>query len=87
MTLFKEIRSVSKFSYIYSTNKDCIAILRLPIVQGGTFSFLAPTFAILSLPHNKCPEDFAKSGWSNATFNATEEFKTEQWQSRMQEVR
>jgi len=60
--------------------------VRLPIVQGGTFSFLAPTFAILSLPHNKCPEDFAKNGWSNATFNATEEFKTEQWQSRMQEI-
>ena len=62
-------------------------ILRLPIVQGGTFSFLAPTFAILSLPHNKCPENFAENGWSNATFNATDEFKTEQWQSRMQEVR
>lgn len=28
---------------------------RLPIVQGGTFSFLTPTFAILSLPQWKCP--------------------------------
>uniref|UniRef100_H2ZM06 Solute carrier family 23 member 2 n=1 Tax=Ciona savignyi TaxID=51511 RepID=H2ZM06_CIOSA len=27
--------------------------IRLPIMQGGTFSFLPPTFAILSLPHNK----------------------------------
>ena len=26
---------------------------RLPIIQGGTFSFLVPTIAILSLPHNK----------------------------------
>ena len=60
---------------------------RLPIVQGTTYTFLAPTFAILSLPHNKCPKTFAEFGWSNATFNATEEFKTQQWQSRMQEVR
>lgn len=30
--------------------------VRLPIVQGGTFSFLAPTFAILTLPKWKCPE-------------------------------
>lgn len=28
---------------------------RLPIVQGGTFSFLTPTFAILSLPQWTCP--------------------------------
>ena len=27
--------------------------IRLPIVQGGTFSFLAPTFAILSLEQNQ----------------------------------
>ena len=29
---------------------------RLPIIQGGTFSFLVPTIAILSLPEFKCPE-------------------------------
>jgi hypothetical protein len=28
----------------------------LPIVQGGTFSFLAPTIALLTLPKWKCPE-------------------------------
>ncbi len=32
--------------------------VRLPIVQGGTFSFLVPTFAILALEHNRCPEGF-----------------------------
>merc|ERR1712001_2228 len=31
--------------------------IRLPIVQGGTFSFLVPTIAILSLPANKCPAE------------------------------
>lgn len=29
---------------------------RLPIVQGGTFAFLTPTFAILSLPQWTCPK-------------------------------
>ena len=57
-------------------------MIRLPIVQGGTFTFLAPTFAILSLPHNECPADFDTNGWGNNT----NEYKTEQWQNRMQEV-
>ncbi|XP_028392826.1 solute carrier family 23 member 1-like [Dendronephthya gigantea] len=30
--------------------------VRLPIIQGGTFSFLAPTIAILTLPKWRCPE-------------------------------
>ena len=52
-------------------------------MQGGTFSFLVPIFAILSLPHNKCPEDFAENGWGA---NYTQEMKTEEWQRRMREV-
>ena len=28
---------------------------RLPIVQGGTFTFVTPSIAILSLPHLRCP--------------------------------
>ena len=31
--------------------------IRLPIVQGSTFSYLVPTFAILSLPDFQCPEE------------------------------
>lgn len=34
---------------------------RLPVVQGGTFAFLTPTFAILSLPQWKCPTPEGKS--------------------------
>ena len=56
--------------------------VRLPIVQGGTFSFITPTFAILALPQYKCPEDFVLNGWGNAT----EEYKTEQWQIRMRAI-
>lgn len=36
--------------------------VRLPIVQGGTFSFLTPTFAILSLPQWTCPKLDGYSG-------------------------
>ena len=56
---------------------------RLPIVQGGTFSFLAPAFAILALPQNKCPDDFNINGWGD---NYTYEQKTAEWQGRMQQL-
>ncbi|EDO49567.1 predicted protein, partial [Nematostella vectensis] len=50
--------------------------VRLPIIQGGTFSFLAPTFAILSLPQFKCPASTA-----NATID-----KSGDWRIRMREI-
>lgn len=53
--------------------------IRLPIIQGGTPSFLVPTFAILSLPEWQCP---AKEIMSNMTY----EDKTELWQTRMREI-
>ncbi|XP_055586153.1 solute carrier family 23 member 2 [Uranotaenia lowii] len=52
---------------------------RLPIVQGGTISFLVPTLAILNLPEWKCP--------SKDVISAMEaEQKTELWQVRMREL-
>ena len=56
--------------------------IRLPIVQGGTFSFITPTFAILALKQYRCPEDFAQNGWGNMTA----EDKTEEWQVRMRAI-
>ncbi|XP_063106607.1 solute carrier family 23 member 1-like isoform X1 [Cavia porcellus] len=56
--------------------------VRLPILQGGTFAFVAPSLAMLSLPAWKCPE------W---TLNASQvdpsspEF-TEEWQKRIREL-
>ncbi|XP_007951109.1 solute carrier family 23 member 1-like [Orycteropus afer afer] len=56
--------------------------VRLPILQGGTFAFVAPSLAMLSLPAWKCPE------W---TFNASlvnsssPEFM-EEWQKRIREL-
>lgn len=52
---------------------------RLPIVQGGTISFLVPTLAILNLPKWQCP--------APEIFDAmTEGEKTELWQIRMREL-
>ena len=53
--------------------------VRLPIVQGGTISFLVPTLAILALPQWKCP-----------TVSEMEKFDAESreelWQIRMREL-
>ncbi|XP_049305370.1 solute carrier family 23 member 2 [Bactrocera dorsalis] len=53
--------------------------VRLPIVQGGTISFLVPTLAILALPQWKCPsvEDIDA---------LDEEDRVELWQIRMREL-
>ncbi|XP_069697554.1 solute carrier family 23 member 2-like isoform X2 [Periplaneta americana] len=52
---------------------------RLPIVQGGTISFLVPTLAILNLPQWRCPEP--------AVLDAmTSDNRTELWQTRMREL-
>ena len=59
---------------------------RLPILQGGTFTFITPTLAILALPKWKCPEVAA-----NVHLNATAESASltdpeEVWKVRMREV-
>ncbi|XP_032914597.1 solute carrier family 23 member 1-like [Catharus ustulatus] len=56
--------------------------VRLPIIQGGTFTFLTPTLAMLSLPRWKCP------AWTqNATLvNASSPEFIQVWQTRMREV-
>lgn len=52
---------------------------RLPLVQGGTISFLVPTLAILNLPQWKCPDkDFIAS--------LGDDEKKELWQVRMREL-
>ena len=52
---------------------------RLPLVQGGTISFLVPTLALLSLPQWKCP---APEILNEMSF----ENRTELWQVRMREL-
>lgn len=52
---------------------------RLPIVQGGTISFLVPVLAILSLPRWQCPAP----GILNSM---TQDERAELWQLRMREI-
>ncbi|XP_078527267.1 solute carrier family 23 member 1-like [Lissotriton helveticus] len=56
--------------------------VRLPILQGGTFAFLTPTLAMLSLPKWQCPEWTQNASLVNAT---SPEF-IEEWQSRIREI-
>lgn len=58
---------------------QCTWGCRLPLVQGGTISFLVPTLAILNLPEWRCPDAAAV-----ARMGADE--KTELWQLRMREL-
>ncbi|KAE9524123.1 hypothetical protein AGLY_015488, partial [Aphis glycines] len=52
---------------------------RLPIVQGGTISFLVPTLAILKLPQWRCP--------SMASINEMSSYDQEElWKVRMREL-
>lgn len=57
-------------------------ISRLPILQGGTFTLLAPSMAMLSMPEWTCPT------WThNASLvNTTSPEFTEVWQTRMRAV-
>ncbi|KAJ0177484.1 hypothetical protein K1T71_007493 [Dendrolimus kikuchii] len=52
---------------------------RLPIVQGGTISFLVPTLAILGLPMWKCPTD-------DALVSMTDDERRTVWTTRMCEL-
>ncbi|XP_047618947.1 solute carrier family 23 member 1-like isoform X2 [Phacochoerus africanus] len=56
--------------------------VRLPILQGGTFAFVAPSLAMLSLPTWKCP------AWTlNASLvNTSSPEFTEEWQKRIREL-
>lgn len=52
---------------------------RLPLVQGGTISFLVPTLAILNLEKWKCPDP-------SIIAQMSADDKTELWQVRMREI-
>ncbi|KAL3832006.1 hypothetical protein ACJMK2_023690 [Sinanodonta woodiana] len=60
---------------------------RLPIIQGGTFAFLTPTIAILSLPEWACPFVEAEKG-KNVTDlpEPGSEVHREMWHARLREV-
>lgn len=60
---------------------------RLPILQGGTFSFITPTLAILALPKWQCPtHKVPVMQLHNSTGPQHLESSDEVWMSRMREV-
>ncbi|XP_076361007.1 solute carrier family 23 member 1-like [Tachypleus tridentatus] len=63
---------------------------RLPIIQGSSFTFLVPTFAILGLPQWECPSEeaiiAARSPGVSKSLPVTEEELREVWQSRLREI-
>ncbi|XP_054886728.1 solute carrier family 23 member 2 isoform X1 [Poeciliopsis prolifica] len=63
---------------------------RLPILQGGTFSFITPTLAILALPKWQCPATNAPATQSMQLLNGTtpvlREHSDEIWMSRICEI-
>uniref|UniRef100_A0A3P8X5W5 Si:dkey-106n21.1 n=1 Tax=Cynoglossus semilaevis TaxID=244447 RepID=A0A3P8X5W5_CYNSE len=63
---------------------------RLPILQGGTFSFITPTLAILALPKWQCPNlaepAVASSQFQNDTGPKLSGNSDELWMSRMREI-
>nr|XP_061826386.1 solute carrier family 23 member 1-like [Nerophis lumbriciformis] len=64
--------------------------VRLPILQGGTFSFITPTIAILSLPRWQCPGPRGPTTSSTPLQNSTSPLGSdggdEVWMSRMREI-
>ncbi|XP_051917186.1 solute carrier family 23 member 1 isoform X2 [Hippocampus zosterae] len=63
--------------------------IRLPILQGGTFSFITPTLAILALPKWQCPtpqEPAMLSAHNASSPLQMTESGDEVWMSRMREI-
>ncbi|XP_028392387.1 solute carrier family 23 member 1-like [Dendronephthya gigantea] len=73
----KLISTIFLVSGIATLLQTCLGN-RLPIVQGSTFSYLVPTFAILSLDEFKCPEEM-KTDPTNSTFDGI-------WKIRIREI-
>ncbi len=67
-------------------NKYPLHFPRLPILQGGTFTFITPTLAILALPKWRCP-DTSATPHLNATDSAALLVDGDEvWKVRIREV-
>lgn len=80
------LRTAASVSGSKHCQRQCLQldmfVSRLPILQGGTFTLLAPSMAMLSMPEWTCP------AWTqNASLvNSTSPEFTEVWQTRMRAV-
>ncbi|XP_027041462.1 solute carrier family 23 member 1-like [Pocillopora damicornis] len=80
--VISEVMSTTFFACGIVTLLQSTFGVRLPIVQGGTFSFIIPTFAILSQPQWICPK-------LEENFNSTSSsiIKNDDiWKPRMREI-
>ncbi|KAK2867188.1 hypothetical protein Q8A67_025305 [Cirrhinus molitorella] len=59
---------------------------RLPILQGGTFTFITPTLAILALPKWRCPDSSATSHLNTTDSAALLVDDDEVWKVRIREI-
>ncbi|KAK2182864.1 hypothetical protein NP493_333g02056 [Ridgeia piscesae] len=88
---FGELISTFFFVGGVATLLQTILGSRLPVIQGASFAFMTPAFAILSLPQWKCPSaDGGSSGNITDPFlngsQYDESDTTEIWQSRIREI-
>ncbi|XP_052721968.1 solute carrier family 23 member 1-like [Crassostrea angulata] len=85
-----EIISTSFFVSGISTLLQTTLGVRLPIIQGPTFSFLTPTFTILALKKWECPYNLAAKGEWNVTSDPLPDPGSpehqQMWQMRMREI-
>lgn len=85
-TVKMEITGVQFFVCGFITLCQVLLGVRLPIVQGSTFSLLIPTLSFLNLPKNECP--FIADNCTDVTGNVTciekgTDAYHDVWQSRM----
>ncbi|TRY66050.1 hypothetical protein DNTS_002687 [Danionella cerebrum] len=59
---------------------------RLPILQGGTFTFITPTLAILALPKWRCPDQTAHAHTNGSDSTTLLLESDEVWKVRIREI-
>ncbi|KAF7707708.1 hypothetical protein HF521_018926 [Silurus meridionalis] len=59
---------------------------RLPILQGGTFTFVTPTLAILALPKWKCPKGSVTPDFNATVASVSHTDPEEVWKMRIREI-
>lgn len=79
MLAFIKISMTNFNRRFFILNEETYVYFRLPLVQGGTISFLVPTLAILNLPQWQCPAPEILEQMSHKN-------RTELWQIRMREL-
>ncbi|XP_013383508.1 solute carrier family 23 member 1 [Lingula anatina] len=88
--LLAELQSTAIFVSGLVSVLQCTIGIRLPIIQGGSHSFVAPMIAMLSLERFRCPETPEATLMANTTLgnlsSARDAMSDVQWQDRLNVV-